>query len=172
MLPLVVTQLLGQGLGLLANAAMNKGGDWLKEKTGVDLSAATMSPEDVVKLRQFELEHEAELLRIARDSENDFLKDVQSARDMQSAALSSDDKFSKRFIYLFALFLSMCAVGYIVAITFTDIPKENVRFADTILGFLLGTMLSQILSFFFGSSRQSQVKDEALRSAIQKIKKE
>ena len=172
MLPLFVTQLLSSGLGLLANAAMNKGSSWLKDKTGVDLSTATMSPEDFVKLQQFQMENERELLRIAAESEQAQLKDVQSAREMQVAALQSDDKFSKRFIYIFALLLCMCAVGYIGAITFMVIPQENVRFADTTLGFLLGTMLSMILSFFFGSSRQSQAKDDALHSAILKIKKE
>ena len=43
-----------------------------------------------------------------------------------------------------------------------EIPKENIRFADTILGFLLGTIISAIIQFFYGSSLGSKKATEAL----------
>lgn len=60
--------------------------------------------------------------------------------------------FSKLFIYYFAAFWSVFAVIYIGCITFVPIPPDSVRFADTILGFILGTVIATIIYFFFGSS--------------------
>lgn len=179
MLPAIVTTLLGQGLSLLANATFSNGGEWLKEKTGIDLSTGMLSSADAVLLKKYEMENQVELLKLQQDMLNKgldvermYLEDIQSARLMQSAALAQDDQFSKRFVYYFALFWSLCTAVYIGCITFMAIPQENVRFADTILGVLLGTVLGQILSFFYGSSRQSQTKDDTLHSAIQKINKD
>jgi hypothetical protein len=90
------------------------------------------------------------------------LENVKSARDMQTAALAQSDVFSKRFIYYFAAFWSVCSVVYIGFITFATIPAPNVRFADTILGFLLGTVVATILNFFYGTSKSSQDKTDKL----------
>jgi hypothetical protein len=89
-------------------------------------------------------------------------KDRDGARHMQEIALAQDDVFSKRFIYYLAAFWSIFAVVYICAITFLTIPETSVRFADTILGFLLGTIVATILQFFFGSSKSSKDKTDAM----------
>jgi hypothetical protein len=52
------------------------------------------------------------------------------------------------------------AASYIGAITFGEIPEQNVRFADTILGFVLGTMVAAMFQFLLGSSLGSRKKDE------------
>lgn len=54
------------------------------------------------------------------------------------------------------------AIVYILFITFHDIPENNIRFADTILGFLLGTVVATIINFFFGSSKGSEEKTQIL----------
>ncbi len=41
---------------------------------------------------------------------------------------------------------------YITLITFAPIPKDNVRFADTSLGFLLGTILAGCIGYYIGGS--------------------
>lgn len=89
-----------------------------------------------------------------------LLKDTADARAMQVAALQQDDKFSKRFIYYLAIFWSVSAVVYIAWITFGTVPEANTRFADTILGFLLGTIVAAVIQFFFGSSAGSKEKDK------------
>lgn len=99
------------------------------------------NPADVEKVREIELE----LTRLAH-------KNTDGARKMQETALGQDDIFSKRFVYYLSAFWSMFAVLYIVWITFATIPADNVRFADTILGFLLGTVVSTIINFYLGSS--------------------
>jgi len=165
-IPAAVAPLIAQGMSLLGNAVMSKGSEWLKEKTGVDIESSTMSSEDRRILKQFEMDHEEELLRIQQEDdkiqleyEKALLLDKDSARKMQGEALRQEDVFSKRFVYVFAIIWSLFAGTYIVAITFMNIPSENVRFADTILGFVLGTIIANIVNFFYGSSRSSQVKD-------------
>jgi hypothetical protein len=69
-------------------------------------------------------------------------------------------------MYLTA-FWSLAAAVYVGFITFGYIPPQNVRFADTILGFLLGTVVATMLNFWFGSSDGSKKKTEVLES-IQK----
>jgi len=84
------------------------------------------------------------------------LSDRQDARAMQVAALQQDDKASKRFIYVFAAAWSLFAMLFILGITFFGVPEDSVRFADTVLGFLLGTLIAAIIQFFFGSSSNDQ----------------
>lgn len=91
------------------------------------------------------------------------LANITDARDMQKVALQQDDVFSKRFTMYLTTFWSVAAVAYIGFITFADIPMSNVRFADTILGFILGTVIATVLNFWFGSSEGSKRKAELLR---------
>lgn len=173
MLPAIIQPLIAGGLNLLANAAMAKGKEWIQQKTGVDIDKANLSNEDYVKLQQYEMEHEEELLklkqednRISAELEMAYLKDIQGARGMQETAIKSDDQFVRRFIYYFAIFWSACAVTYIGFITFGDIPKDNIRFADTILGFVLGTIMASVINFFFGSSKGSHDKSETIAKGL------
>jgi len=96
------------------------------------------------------------------------INDKISARTMQGAALGQDDLFSKRFIYYFSIFWSIASATYIGFITFGTIPVENTRFADTILGFLLGTAIAGMFSFFYGSSSSSKNKDAIIQSMTNK----
>ena len=71
--------------------------------------------------------------------------------------------FDRWFIPVFASAWSGFFMLYVSFVTFGSIPPENTRFADTILGFLLGTGASTILTYFFGSSIASKVKDETIQ---------
>ena len=59
---------------------------------------------------------------------------------------------------------SIAAIAYIAAISFLNIPIDNVRYVDTILGFVLGTIVSTILNFWLGSSLGSKNKDGPLEN--------
>ncbi len=85
---------------------------------------------------------------------------------MQVAALGQDDKFSKRFIYYFSTFWSLVAAGYIGGITFVEIPEKNLRMADTVLGFILGTAIAAMFSYYFGSSLGSKTRNDQIYSAV------
>lgn len=86
--------------------------------------------------------------------------EMANARAMQLAAMQSDDPFVRRYVYYFITAWSVFAMVFIPAIVFSDIPEGNERFADTILGFLLGTMVASMFSFLLGSSLGSKQKDK------------
>lgn len=73
----------------------------------------------------------------------------------------------KHFLHVYAVFVTSMTFLYIFAASFLDIPKENTRFVDTVLGFLLGTVISTLVQFYYGTSRGSQLKD-AIFSNIRK----
>jgi len=175
-IPLFLMPILQQGLNLIGNAALVKGKDWIKDKTGVDLDKSNLSPEDYLKLKQYEMEHEEDLIKLRQEDDKleveiqkMYLADVQDARGLQGKALAQDDLFSKRFIYYFAIGWSVFCGTYIAFITFGEIPDANVRFADTILGFTLGTLVAQIFNFFFGSSAGSKRQGDTIREVVENV---
>lgn len=111
--------------------------------------AVVEDPEAALKLAQIDLD------KIKAEYAN-----TADARAMQVAALNQSDVFSKRFTMYLTAFWSVCAAIYIGFITFSVIPDTNVRFADTILGFILGTVIATMLNFWFGSSIGSKEKDK------------
>lgn len=157
--PLLAT-LATNGMGLLADAITQKGKDFVEDKLGVALTP-NPTAEDLAKWKEAVLAHERELIQMA-------YADVADARAMQVEALKQDDLFSKRFVYYYAWFWSVCAGAYIFCITFFDVPKNSVRFADTILGFLLGTIVPTIIYYYFGSSDGSRKKSDVLESVAGK----
>jgi hypothetical protein len=88
--------------------------------------------------------------------------DRDSARQMQIAALQQEDLFSKHFIYYFAWYWSVGSTLYFFAVTFAPMPSGGRDFANIILGFLLGTAVATIISFFYGSSKSSKDKTDAI----------
>jgi hypothetical protein len=154
----IVSSLIQNNLPKVAQAVVDKGLDYVQEKTGIELKP-DMSQDEIKALREAAQKHEEFKIEQAN-------KNTADARAMQVAALQQDDKFSKRFVMYLATFWSLTAVAYIFLITFTNIPELNVRFADTILGFLLGTVVATILNFFLGSSAGSKEKTEALTAEL------
>jgi len=157
MLPIIasiVSGLISNGLPKVADAVMEKGLDAVQAKLGIELKPeGQMSQEDVSKLKEAAMKHEEFMAEID-------LKNMQGARDMQLKAMESEDPLVRRFVYYFIGFWSVLASIYIGCITFIDIPDENARFADTILGFVLGTMVASMFQFLLGSSLGSRAKDK------------
>ena len=79
-----------------------------------------------------------------------YNNDRANARALQREALQQNDRFSKRFVYYLAGFWSIASIVYIFTITFFNVLNE--RIADTIVGFLMGTIVSTIINYFYGSS--------------------
>lgn len=154
----LVSTLIQNNLPKVAQAVVDKGIDYVQEKTGIELKP-DMSPDEIKALRDSAMKHEEFKIEQAN-------KNTADARAMQVAALNQDDKFSKRFVMYLAIFWSMTAVTYIFFITFGSIPETNIRFADTILGFLLGTVVATIINFFLGSSAGSKEKTDAMTAEL------
>jgi hypothetical protein len=158
----IIAALVNAGLGLIGNAVMAKGKEVIEDKLGVDLDKSMGTEEGRIKLAQIQAQHEEFLIQAAITKKNQELEEIKidnantsDARDMQKEALKQTDVFSKRYIYYFSTVWSVISMVYIFLITFQTIPAANVRFADTILGFLLGTVIATMFNFFLGSSKSS-----------------
>jgi hypothetical protein len=151
--PAVATAVGGPLGGLAVTAIANKFG--VADDVQAVAKAIAGDPEAATKLaeldlRQFELEN----------------ADRDSARHMQETALNQDDKYAKHFIYNFAWFWSVGSMAYFFAITFGTVPASGKDFGNIILGFLLGTAVATIISFFYGSSKSSKDKTDALKGGL------
>jgi len=133
----------------------------VKALTGIDLESKELTAEDKQKI----MDSQIEIMKIDFEKMKLEYQNTNDARDMQKVALQQDDTFSKRYVYYLATFWSFVAVGYIFLITFLTIPEANVRFADTTLGFLLGTIVATIINYFFGSSKSSSDKNQLLKES-------
>ena len=152
----IVSSLLQNNLPKVAQAVVDKGLDYVQEKTGIELKP-DMSQEEVKALRESAMKHEEFMVEQAN-------KNTADARAMQVAALQQDDKFSKRFVMYLAMFWSIASCTYIGFVTFSHIPETNLRFVDTLLGVCIGTVITTILNFFYGSSAGSKAKQEVIEA--------
>lgn len=160
---------------------------WLGDKLGgkngvkvaeqvIDIASAVTgggTPEDMIANLQANAQMRYDLQTRIMDQALELEKlaygDIANARQMQVVALQQDDLFSKRFVYYFASFWSVASVLYIGCITFGTIPPDNVRFADTCLGFVLGTLVATIIAYFFGSTRGSEHKNTTIAELAKKV---
>lgn len=95
------------------------------------------------------------------------IQNTADARSMQKIALGQTDVFSKRFVYYLASFWSIFSAVYVVSTTFIEVKNERV--ADTVLGFLLGTLVATIINYFYGSNQSSKDHNDA--SVLKKLTK-
>ena len=180
-IPLLLAPILGKlaenGLNLLVDAVTSKGKDFVEKKLGIEIpdEESKLTPELIAELKRAEMEHEEFLIEASlkkqeldMEAEKLYLADTQNARNMQIEALRQNDIFSKRFIYYLASGCLAFTAIFIMCVTFMEIPEKNIRFVDTTLGFLLGTLVSTIIYFFFGTSRGSQSKDETIKTLLAK----
>jgi hypothetical protein len=157
MLPIVasiVSGLIQNNMHKVADAVMDKGVDYVEQKMGIKLKPeGELTDDDVKGLQEAAMKHE-EFMAEAQ------LKEMQSARNMQLEALKSSDPLVRRFVYFFIAFWSIWSAVMLPFMVFGEIPEDNVRFADTILGFLLATMIGSMFGFLLGSSLGSKEKDK------------
>jgi|GEM_PF-2845615 len=78
----------------------------------------------------------------------------------------SDIFGGKTFGRLFLATIWSCfAMYFINHIITTPIAPDALRFVDTILGFLMGTIIAGILGYYFGSSQSSTDKDKIIANS-------
>lgn len=165
-MPPFVLTLLGQGLNLVANAAMAKGKEWVEEKTGVSLQP-DLPPEDLVKLKQFEMEHEEELLKLQLEDNKLELEFFQAEAADKDSARKRDIAFlqagSHNYRSDFMFFLAVAMIGALVWIVWKDPTiNEYVKGIFTlVLGRFLG-YLDNIYNFEFGTTRVNRAKDSTI----------
>ena len=157
MLPIIasiVSGLIANGLPKVADAVIEKGVDYVQDKIGIELKPeGQATKEDYAKIQAEAMKHEEFMAELDQ-------KNMDGARNMQLKAMESEDPLVRRFVYFFIAFWSVLSAVYIGCITFGYIPEQNIRFADTILGFVLGTMVASMFQFLLGSSLGSRAKDK------------
>ena len=135
-IPALLAPLLSQGLSLIGNAVLAKGKDWVEEKTGVKLDQP-LSAEDTIKLRQYEMDHEEELLRLRIEEKKLGIDELQvmaqavvnennNVTDRWKADMTSDSWLSKNIrpgtlIYIlsaYVLFALLDGAGYKISETY------------------------------------------------------
>ncbi|AUR92314.1 TMhelix containing protein [Vibrio phage 1.170.O._10N.261.52.C3] len=174
LIPLVTT-LLPEAVKFFTDDAGDKVVDkvsgFVKGVAGTDdMDAATKAimadPDKALELKELLIQNKYKLDEM-------YLADKENARAMQKAALEQDDIFSKRFVYYFASAWSGFAMLYMAGITFvpyfTEVPAGIEATQSTILGFLLGTAVSGILQFFYGSTKGSKDKTTQSNNLINKL---
>lgn len=64
--------------------------------------------------------------------------------------MKEPDHFDKLFWFV----VSLVAFGlmYMVALTFIPIPKENIRFADTSIGWVQGSVVTSAIAYLLGGN--------------------
>ena len=200
-MPPFITALLGSGLRLVANAALVKGKEFVEEKTGVALDQPSLSQEDQLKLQQFQLEHEEELLKLQLEDNKlgleeeklkfeevkVYLQDVADARAQQSTVQMSAAApwYAKAIQPALAVFGVLVTFGLFSVFVYwaggTHLvagpdgkehlePKMNPTQKELVVYILgvLSAVVTQIFSYYFGSSAGSARKSEQLQQALDK----
>ena len=170
MAPIVAT-LLSHGMNLLANAALAKGKEYIQEKTGVDLGKAVFSDQEITTLKKFEMEHEEELMKLRLEEnklnielEKSHLADTASAREREtrvaeSASASWLNKNTGPVLALITIPLAFVLFYWVMAkVKVDDTQKDIIIY---VLG-VLSAIVTQIFSYYFGSSAGSKAKTEQL----------
>ena len=171
----IVQPLLANGLGLVANAVLAKGQKVVEDKLGVKLKP-DMSSEDLAKVQIAAMEHEEELMRLRIEEDKlDLaelelsLKDVDSARDRETAIATSDKAPLLNKIVTPVLALGLLTLTFVLfgVVMFDNNPVEASR--KDILIYVLGVLSAistQVVSYYFGSSQGSKDKGEQLKEAM------
>lgn len=125
----------------------------VKINTNIDLSDSkvinVLTSEQIEELKKFETSHRTQLVNIIQHS---FSTEALNAHHKEHQSRSNG------FRMWLGAGLVLFTLCYVAGITWIPIPETSVRFADTTLGFLLGTIVSTIVNFYFGSSvRQSDL---------------
>lgn len=153
MLPIVagiVANLIDNGMHKIADQVIEKGVDAVQDKLGIELKPeGEATPEYNAKLKE-EANRHAEFMAELDE------KSAQRATDLQKQAMQSDDPVVRRFIYRYAWFWGWFSGFYFLAVSFAPVDNHNRDFINIILGFLLGTAVTSIVRFFYGSAGKAQ----------------
>ena len=161
MLPIVasiISGLISNGLPKIADAVLEKGVDYVEQKLGVALKPEDeMKPEDVKDLRERAMQH-AEFM-----AELDA-KDRASARDREIQISTSEKAplINKIVTPVLALGVVSLAFALFGVLLFIEVKPEAKDILIYVLG-VLSAAVTQILSYYFGSSQGSKDKSELLK---------
>lgn len=170
----ILKPLLANGLGLVANAVLAKGKDYVENKLGVELKP-DMTAAEIIALKTAEMEHEEELLKLKIEENKlnleelkELLADTKSAREREvQIANSAAPLLNKIVTPVLALTLLLMTFILFGVVMFDNNPVEPSR--KDILIYILGVMSAvstQVVSYYFGSSQGSKDKGDQLKEIM------
>lgn len=77
------------------------------------------------------------------------------------------DDDQKNFLYRFAYIWSFFTMLYLSVTTLLPVPDKNQHIVDTVVGFLLGTIIAGFIGYFYGSSHSSKSKDDTIKEVVE-----
>jgi hypothetical protein len=158
MLPVIasiVSGLIQNNMHKVADAVMDKGVDYVEQKMGIKLKPeGELTESDVKSLQEAAMKHEEFMAEIDA-------KDRDSARNREIEIANSDkapyiNKVVTPFLALGVVGLSFVLFSILI---FVDVKPEAKDILIYILG-VLSAAVTQILSYYFGSSQGSKDKDD------------
>lgn len=151
----ILATLAANGLGIVADAVTKKGKEYVEEKLGVELHP-NLSDHDIEQLKLAAKEHERELLAMAYG-------DVANARKRESDIASSEAApvINKIVTPVLAIGITGLSFMLFAVLIFVDVETNSKDILIYILG-VLSAAVTQILSYYFGSSMGSKDKEDKL----------
>lgn len=136
--------------------------DIVKSSTGIDLSSSdTLSAIELEELKTFEDVNKNLIASVA------ITKTARGFWDVVDHLIEATS-----FKMVFGMAMSVFSCCYITFVTIFDIPAENRRYVDTVLGFVMGTILGTVVSYFLGSSDAETSKQETTNTNTEITKQE
>lgn len=169
-----VAKLVKEKTGIDVDVQAENVANLIKDKTGIEISDIAdnkLTEDQWVKLKEFELQHEAQLQAVQVSADQYQLamdrllnENLANARATQTERDKNDDPFVRRFTYHYAYLITGLTFLFIFVVVFMPPEKDSAasRIVDTVLGFLMGVGLSAIIQFFYGSSQGSRDKAKTL----------
>lgn len=161
----IVAALLKSGLSLFAGAVAAKGADFIKEKTGVDLPALLGTEEGRLALKQLEMQHQEVLIAAAQATEGRNLeyfkaevadRDSARQREVEIARVSGLPWWVPSTTTQLA-WLILGGGGWI----FYNTAETDIRYAVV-------SIMTMVVSFYFGTTRHSGEKDKTFADLLKK----
>jgi len=115
------------------------------------------------EIKKIVFDYEAKVMEQFKELEQAYLNDVNNARLQNMKAMENNDPFVRRFSYYLAALIVLAVFGLFAFIIAGKINHEIEAIVYTVLGALTAS-LTQVLSFFFGSTRGADSKNETIKN--------
>jgi hypothetical protein len=164
MLPIIasiVSGLIQNNMHKVADAVIEKGVDYVEQKMGIKLKPEDqLTDEDVKSLQEAAMKHEEFMAEIDA-------KDRDSARNREIEIATSEKAPMLNKVVTPLLALGVVGLSFVLfaVLIFVDVQPEAKDILIYILG-VLSAAVTQILSYYFGSSSGSKEKDDKLKEAL------
>lgn len=122
--------------------------------------AIKADPEAAIKLREIELNNKVELQKLALQLDQAYLQDTQNARQRQVEVEKATGKKDIN-LYVLAWIVIIGFFALTCTLTFVELPDDSTGVVFLLFGALVAGF-TQVMNYFFGSSKSSSDKTKML----------